>query len=80
MSKRMTVVFDDDELYTTLKVESARQHRPAKDIVADALRQWFEAKEDAALRLEIREARAEYKKQGGKEARRFFEDLKAGKA
>ena len=41
MAKRMTVVFDDDELYTTLKVEAARSGRHAKDIVAEALRQYF---------------------------------------
>jgi hypothetical protein len=42
MSRRMTVVFDDEELYTQLKVEAARAHRPAKDIVADALHTFFE--------------------------------------
>jgi len=43
MSRRMTVVFDDEELYTALKVEAARVHRPAKDLVAEALRMLFEA-------------------------------------
>jgi hypothetical protein len=28
MAKRMTIVFDDEELYTALKVEVARSHRP----------------------------------------------------
>ena len=37
MTKRMTIVFDDEGLYTALKVEAARTHRPAKDIVATAL-------------------------------------------
>lgn len=39
----MTVVFDDEELYTTLKVEAARTHRPARDLVADALNLLFAA-------------------------------------
>ena len=43
MSRRMTIVFDDEELYTQLKVEAARSHRHAKDLVADALRLLFEA-------------------------------------
>lgn len=43
MTKRMTIVFDDEALYTALKVESARTHRPAKDIVATALELFFEA-------------------------------------
>ena len=33
MSKRMTVVFDDEGLYTALKVEAARNGQHAKDIV-----------------------------------------------
>ena len=43
MSRRMTIVFDDEELYTRLKVEAARTHRPAKAIVAAALNTFFEA-------------------------------------
>jgi len=43
MSRRMTIVFDDEVLYTALKVEAARTHRPAKDIVAEALHFLFEA-------------------------------------
>ncbi len=42
MSRRMTIVFDDEELYTRLKVAAARTHRPAKDIVAEALCSYFE--------------------------------------
>ena len=43
MTRRMTIVFDDEELYTQLKVEAARTHRTAKDIVAEALNTFFEA-------------------------------------
>ena len=46
MTRRMTVVFDDEELYTNLKVEAARSHRAAKDIVACALQLYFEATRD----------------------------------
>jgi hypothetical protein len=42
----MTIVFDDEELYTALKVQAARSHRPAKDIVADALVMLFEASQE----------------------------------
>lgn len=42
MSRRMTVVFHDEELYTWLKVEAARRHRPASDIIAKAVQQWLE--------------------------------------
>ena len=44
MAKRMTVLFDGKELYTELKVVAARTGRHAKDIVAEAVREWLETK------------------------------------
>ena len=78
MSKHMTVVFDDDELYVTLKIEAARSGRHAKDIVAEASREWLEAKEDEALAPELDTARAEWGAQGGAEAGEFFRQLQSG--
>ena len=66
MSQRMTVVFHDEELYTYLKVEAARRHMPASDIIADAVRQWLESREDAELLPVIETARAEWKEKGGR--------------
>ena len=66
MSRRMTVVFHDEELYTYLKVEAARRHMPASDIVADAVRQWLESREDAELLPVIETTRAEWKEKGGR--------------
>jgi len=45
----MTVVFDDEDLYTALKVEAARSHRPAKDIVAEALQAWLRSRDGAEV-------------------------------
>lgn len=45
MSKRMTIVFHDETLYTTLKVEAARRHTSASELVAAALREWLERDE-----------------------------------
>ena len=53
MAKRMTVVFDDERLYTALKVAAARLGCPAKDIVAGAVRDWLEAREDEELAGEL---------------------------
>ncbi len=66
MARRMTVIFDDEELYTALKVEAARQHRPAKEIVAEAIQQWLlELREDEED-LRIAEERLEsYRREGG---------------
>ena len=66
MSRRMTVVFHDEELYTYLKVEAARRHMPASDIIADAVREWLESGEDAELLPVIETARAEWKEKGGR--------------
>ncbi len=78
MSKRMTVVFEDEELYTALKVEAARTGRHAKDMVAEAVREWLEAREDEELAKELEEARAEWEQQGGVEAGEFFRESKVG--
>ena len=66
MSRRMTVVFHDEDLYTTLKVEAARRHMPASEIIADAVREWLESREDAELLPVIESARAEWKEKGGR--------------
>ena len=72
MSKRMTVVFDDETLYRDLKVEAARTGRHAKDIVAEAVRDWLDTKEDEELRQGLEEARTEWQGRGGVEAQEFF--------
>ena len=77
MSKRMTVVFDDEELYIALKVEAARTGRHAKDIVAEALIEWLEAKEDEELSQGLDEIREEWRREGGIEADTFVDELKA---
>jgi hypothetical protein len=64
MAKRMTVVFDDDELYSWLKVEAARRHVPAKDIVATAVRDWLQAAEDAEDVRIAEDEIAEYERTG----------------
>ena len=70
--KRMTVVFDDETLYRALKVEAARTGRHAKDIIAEAVRGWLEAREDEELEAGLEEARSEWEGRGGVEAQEFF--------
>ena len=66
MSRRMTIVFHNEELYTYLKVEAARRHMAASDIVADAVREWLESREDAELLPVIETAQAEWREKGGR--------------
>ncbi len=66
MGKRMTVVFHDDDLYTELKIKAVRENRPASEIVAEAVREWLERREDARLLPRVAEARAEWQEKGGR--------------
>jgi len=66
MSRKMTVVFHDEDLYTNLKIEAVRCHSAASEIVADAVRQWLENREDAEIIPVIESARSEWKKKGGR--------------
>jgi hypothetical protein len=66
MSRKMTVVFHDEDLYTYLKVEAARRHIAASEIIADAVREWLESREDAELLPSIEAARTEWKDKGGR--------------
>lgn len=77
MAKRMTVIFEDEELYTSLKVAAVRKGRHAKDIIAEAVREWLETKEDEELKAGLEEARREWEREGGVEANEFFHDLNA---
>ena len=66
MTRRMTVVFHDEELYTDLKVEAARRHKPASDIVAQAIKEWLESHEDAELLPVVEAAQTEWREKGGR--------------
>ena len=70
--KRMTVLFDDEELYTAVKVEAVRRNQPLRAIVTVALREWLELEEDAVARAEIQEARRESNPSGRIEASELF--------
>lgn len=39
--KRVTILFDDEEIYREMKAEAAKEGRPVKDVVAEALADWL---------------------------------------
>ncbi len=41
MKRKMTVVFHDEELYRSLKIEAAKLDTPASAIISQALKDWF---------------------------------------
>jgi hypothetical protein len=75
MARRMTIVFDDEELYTALKVEAARRHCPAKDIVASALEVYFEASPGEFDAILARSRMRSFAKRGGPDVDRVLEEL-----
>lgn len=80
MSKRMTVVFHDETLYTALKVEAARRHQPTSTLVAEAIREWLERCEDAEWLPLIEAARSEWQEKGGRPWAEVEEELEEGVA
>ncbi len=75
MSRRMTVVFHNDDLYTDLKVAAVRGRTSASDIIAQAVTEWLESREDAGLQPKIEEARAEYGAKGGRPWKKVHEEM-----
>ena len=77
MKRKMTLVFHDEDLYTQLKIEAVRRRTTASDIVADAVREWLESREDAELLPAIEASRTEWEEKGGRpwsEAERELEE------
>jgi hypothetical protein len=72
MSKRMTVVFKDENIYTHLKVEAAKRGINASDIVSEAVVEWIESKEDLELAPLIKNSQDEIEVNGTKS----WEELK----
>ncbi len=66
MSKRMTVVFKDENTYTHLKVEAAKRNINASDIVSEAVVEWIDSREDLELSPLIKSSQEEAKSWGTK--------------
>ncbi|MHB9128988.1 MAG: hypothetical protein ACYC3T_12405, partial [Candidatus Humimicrobiaceae bacterium] len=66
MSKRMTVVFKDENTYMHLKVEAAKRNINASDIVSEAVGEWIESREDFELSPLIRSSQEEVISKGAK--------------
>jgi hypothetical protein len=66
MKRKVTLVFHDEDLYTQLRIEAVKRRTTASNIVADAVREWMERREDAELAPDIESARAEWKEKGGR--------------
>lgn len=45
--RKITVILDNDELYTALKIQAAKANRRIKEIITEALEDWLQFQEDA---------------------------------
>ena len=74
----MKVTLDlDADLYRSLKVEAARADQSVREVMAEAIAQWLERREDEEDRASAAEALAEYRRDGGTAAADAFAKLAA---
>ena len=72
--RELTVVLDDEGLYTAIESEARTTGHSVQDIVIQALRQWRDDCDlDDVERTELAEARREWEEEGGIEAHAFFD-------
>jgi 16S rRNA G966 N2-methylase RsmD len=80
MTKKMTVVFHDEELYIELKMEAVRRNRPASEIVSEAVFEWLQTKEDEELVPLAETAIADWEKNGGFKLEDVDREIKEARA
>jgi len=74
---KVTIAFDDAELYRAIKIEAARRDRSVREIVEEALAEWLERREDEDDRAAAQVALVEYDRDGGVPAEEFFGSMAA---
>ena len=63
--KKVTVVFDDAELYTAVKIQAARANRTLREVVAEAIETWLDIQEELEDLEDYRASISEYEAKGG---------------
>ena len=75
--RELTFVLEDEELYSIIETEAKDSGRTIQDIIVEALQLWqVETEMDEEERREVEEASREWAKNGGMEARAFFDSLR----
>ena len=75
--KELTLVLDDDSLYSAIEAEAISTGCAVQDVIVQALREWrTDAELDVEERDEVEKARREWEEQGGMEAQAFFDSLR----
>ncbi len=75
--RELTFVLEDEELYSIIETEAEDSGRTIQDILVEALHLWqVETEMDEEERREVEEASRDWEKNGGMEARAFFDSLR----
>ena len=75
--RQLTVILEDEELYSAIETEARSTGHTVEDVVVQALRQWhFDCELDIKEKEELGAARREWEEIGGMEAHEFFENLR----
>ena len=75
--KELTLVLENDELYTALEAAAIKSGCSLQEIAQDALEQWLlDAELDELEWKEIEESRREWRQNGGMDAEEFFTSLR----
>ncbi len=69
---KVTIAFQDDDIYRQVKLHAAASGRQVRDIVEEALGRWLDAAEDADDLQASAEAISEYDAVGGVDADDYF--------
>ena len=73
----MTFVLEDEELYSIIETEAKDSGRTIQEIIVEALHLWqVETEMDEEERREVEDASRDWEKNGGMEARAFFDSLR----
>ena len=75
--RELTFVLEDEALYSIIETEAKDSGRTIQDILVEALHLWqVETEMDEEERREVEEASRDWEKNGGMEARAFFDSLR----
>ena len=79
--RELTFVLEDEELYSIIEAEARDSDRSIQEIIIEALHLWkVETEMDEEEHREVDEALRDWKKNGGIEARAFFDELREEEA
>ena len=75
--KKLTIILNDDALYSALEDEAASSNRSVEEVAIEAIRLWkMDSELDLEERVEVEAAIKDWEKNGGMEAGEFFDTLR----